>query len=118
MVQMLYNHACIGIWSVFKEPKVYFLPNRPNNYGRLCQIMWEAAATVDPIRWVHKGDYDEGVKNVMVGYVMPGDVDIKKMKIEAQHRRVRVRRYSRPGDRQEIHPGGQAMAARLGRMGV
>ena len=82
MVQMLYNHACIGMWSVFKEPKVYGLPNRPNNYGRLCEIMWEAAKTVDPIRWVHKGDYEEGVKNIMVGYVMPGDVDIKKMKLE------------------------------------
>jgi beta-mannosidase len=82
MVQMLYNHACVGIWSVFKEPKIYALPNKPNNYGRLCQIMWEAGATVDPIRWIHKGDYDEGVKNVMVGYVMPGDVDIKKMKLE------------------------------------
>ncbi|HXF61662.1 MAG TPA: glycoside hydrolase family 2 TIM barrel-domain containing protein [Caldilineaceae bacterium] len=82
MVEMLYNHACIGMWSVFKEPKVYGLPNRPNNYGRLCQIMYEAAKTADPIRWVHRGDYEEGVKNIMIGYVMPGDVDIKKMKME------------------------------------
>ena len=82
MVRMLYNHASIGMWSTFKEPKVYALAKKPNNYGRLCQIMYEAAKTVDPIRWVHKGDYEEGVKNVMVGYVMPGDVDIKKMKLE------------------------------------
>lgn len=82
MVEMLYNHASIGMWSVFKEPKVYGLPDMPNNYGRLCQIMWEAASTADPLRWVHKGDYEEGVKNIMIGYVMPGDVEIKKMKLE------------------------------------
>jgi beta-mannosidase len=82
MVEMLYNHACIGMWSVFKEPKVYGLPNKPNNFGRLCQIMYEAAKTADPIRWVHRGDYEEGVKNIMIGYVMPGDVEIKKMKME------------------------------------
>ena len=82
MVEMLYNHACIGMWSTFKEPKVYGLANRPNNYGRLCEIMYEAAKTADPIRWVHKGDYEEGVRNVMVGYVMPGDSEIKKLKLE------------------------------------
>jgi beta-mannosidase len=82
MVSMLYNHASMGMWSVFKEPKIYGLPDKPNNYGRLCQIMYEAAHTVDPIRWVHKGDYDEGVKNIMIGYVMPGTVEIKKMKLE------------------------------------
>lgn len=82
MVEMLYNHASIGMWSTFKEPKVYALPDKPNNYGRLCEIMWEAAATADPVRWIHKGDYEEGVKNIMVGYVMPGDVEIKKMKME------------------------------------
>jgi beta-mannosidase len=82
MVAMLFNHASIGMWSVFKEPKVYGLPDRPNNFGRLCQIMYESARTVDPVRWVHKGDYEEGVKNIMIGYVMPGDVEIKKMKME------------------------------------
>lgn len=82
MVEMLYNHACIGMWSVFKEPKIYGLIDKPNNFGRLCQIMYEAACTADPIRWVHRGDYEEGVKNIMIGYVMPGDIDIKKMKME------------------------------------
>jgi beta-mannosidase len=82
MVEMLYNHASIGMWSVFKEPKIYGLPDKPNNFGRLCQIMYEAACSVDPIRWVHRGDYEEGVKNIMIGYVMPGDIDIKKMKME------------------------------------
>ena len=82
MVEMLYNHASIGMWSVFKEPKIYALPNRPNNFGRLCQILYESAKSADPIRWVHRGDYEEGVKNIMIGYVMPGDVDIKKMKME------------------------------------
>lgn len=82
MVEMLYNHASVGMWSVFKEPKVYGLPSRPNNYGRLCQIMWEAARTVDPVRWVHKGDYEEGVQNLMIGCCRPGDTDLKRTKIE------------------------------------
>ena len=82
MVSMLYNHACIGMWSVFKEPKVYGLPNKPNNYGRLCQIMYEAARTVDPVRWVHKGDYEEGVQNLMIGCCRPGDTDLKRTHIE------------------------------------
>ena len=43
MVYQLYNHASIGMWSVFKEPKIYALPDKPNNYGRLCQIMYEMA---------------------------------------------------------------------------
>ena len=82
MVQMLYNHASIGMWSVFKEPKIYGLPDKPNNYGRLCQIMWEAARQVDPVRWVHKGDYEEGVQNLMIGCCRPGDTDLKRTKIE------------------------------------
>lgn len=78
MVEMLHNHASIGAWSVFKEPKVYALPNMPNNYGRLCQLMIEAAKTVDPIRWMHSGDYEEGVMNITVGQCYPWDWDIKK----------------------------------------
>jgi len=84
MVTMLYNHASLGMWSVFKEPKVYGLPDRPNNYGRLCQIMHEAACTVDPIRWVHTGDYEEGVQNLMIGGVRPGDTDLKRTVIQPQ----------------------------------
>ena len=41
MVRMLYNRPSIVIWSVFKEPKVYALEPKLNNYGRLCQIMYE-----------------------------------------------------------------------------
>ena len=67
MVSMLYNHASIVMWSVFKEPNVYQFEPRPNLYGRLCEIMYESARTVDPIRWVHKGDYGEGAQNVMTG---------------------------------------------------
>jgi len=84
MVELLYNHACMGMWSVFKEPKIYGLPNPPNNYGRLCQIMWEAARTVDPVRWVHKGDYDEGVQNLMIGSCQPGNIDMKRHTIKPQ----------------------------------
>ncbi len=84
MVEMLHNHACLGMWSVFKEPKIYGLPDKPNNYGRLCQILYETAHTVDPIRWVHTGDYEEGVQNLMIGGVRPGDTDMKRVKIEPQ----------------------------------
>jgi len=82
MVELLYNHACIGMWSVFKEPKVYGLSDPPNNYGRLCQIMWEAGASADPTRWVHKGDYEEGVQNLMIGCVRDGDTDVKQLNLE------------------------------------
>lgn len=81
MVEMLYNHASIGCWSVYKEPKIYALPNKPNNYGRLCQLMIEAAKTVDPIRWMHSGDYEEGVMNITVGQCYPYDWDIKKHEV-------------------------------------
>lgn len=82
MVEMLYNHASIGCWSVFKEPKIYALPDAPNNYGRLCQMMIEAGKTVDPIRWIHSGDYEEHVQNIMVGMCRPWDWDMKKAVIE------------------------------------
>ena len=77
MVTMLYNHPSIVIWSVFKEPKVYPFRPRPNLYGRLCQLMYEAARTVDPIRWVHTGDYEEGAQNVMTGVWGERDHDFR-----------------------------------------
>ena len=67
MVSLLYNYASVVIWSVFKEPLVYPFEPKPNLYGRLCEIMYEEARTIDPIRWVHKGDYGEGVQNVTTG---------------------------------------------------
>lgn len=67
MVRMLYNHPGIVIWSTFKEPLITFFQPRPNLYGRLCEVMRQAAEEVDPTRWVHKGDYGEGVQNVMTG---------------------------------------------------
>ena len=82
MVRMLHNHACLGMWSVFKEPQIYGLPNMPNNYGRLCEILYETGKTVDPIRWMHKGDYQEGVQNLMTGCCQPGDLDMKRIRIE------------------------------------
>ncbi len=82
MVRMLHNHACIGMWSVFKEPQIYALPDMPNNYGRLCQALYETGKTVDPIRWMHKGDYQEGVQNLMTGCCQPGDLDMKRIRIE------------------------------------
>jgi beta-mannosidase len=82
MVRMLHNHACIGMWSVFKEPQIYGLPDMPNNYGRLCQVLYETGKTVDPLRWMHKGDYQEGVQNLMTGCCQPGDLDMKRIRIE------------------------------------
>jgi beta-mannosidase len=82
MVRMLHNHACVGMWSVFKEPQIYALPDMPNNYGRLCQALYETGKTVDPIRWMHKGDYQEGVQNLMTGCCHPGNLDMKRIRIE------------------------------------
>jgi beta-mannosidase len=76
---MLCNHASIGMWSVFKEPEVYLLPDKPNNYHRLCPILKEALGTVDPVRWIHLGDYREGVYNLMIGYCWDGDTDLESV---------------------------------------
>jgi len=76
---MLTNHASIGMWSVFKEPEVYLLPDKPNNYHRLCPILKESLGTVDPVRWIHLGDYREGVYNLMIGYCWDGDTDLNQV---------------------------------------
>jgi beta-mannosidase len=76
---MLCNHACIGMWSVFKEPEVYLLPDKPNNYHRLCPILKETLGTVDPTRWIHLGDYREGVYNLMIGYCWDGDTHLDEV---------------------------------------
>jgi len=66
MVRELTNHASIGIWSTYKEPLVFPFSDRkaPNLYGRLCEVLKEAGRSVDPVHWMHKGDYREGVQNV------------------------------------------------------
>jgi beta-mannosidase len=76
---MLANHACIGMWSVFKEPEVYLLPDKPNNYHRLCPILKETLRAVDPLRWIHLGDYREGVLNLMIGYCWDGDTHLDEV---------------------------------------
>ena len=76
MGMMLTNHACMGMWSVFKEPEIYFLEDKPNNFHRLCKVLKETLKTVDPVRWVHLGDYREGVMNIMLGCCNDGDVDV------------------------------------------
>ena len=78
MGEMLYNHACLGMWSTFKEPEIYGFLEKPNNYWRLCEVLKETLGTVDPTRWIHKGDYREGVQNFMVGGCQPGDMNIKR----------------------------------------
>ncbi len=78
MGYMLTNHACMGMWSVYKEPEIYALPNMPNVYFRLCEVLKETLGSVDPIRWIHKGDYREGVQNIMIGSCQDGDKDILK----------------------------------------
>ena len=84
MVSLLYNRASIVIWSVFKEPNVYSLEPAPNNYGRLCQIMYETGSTIDPIRWIHKGDYEEGAQHLMTGITQPGEMDFRNIKLQPQ----------------------------------
>jgi beta-mannosidase len=79
---MLCNHACIGMWSVFKEPEIYGLPDEPNNVHRVCPILKEALGTVDPVRWIHIGDYREGVQNLMIGYCWDGDTDLSTVTLE------------------------------------
>ncbi len=66
MVRELTNHASIGMWSTYKEPLVFPFKDRkaPNLYGRLCEVLKEAGQSVDPVHWIHKGDYREGVQNV------------------------------------------------------
>lgn len=81
MGMMLTNHACMGMWSVYKEPEIYQLPDKPNNYFRLCQILKETLKSIDPVRWVHLGDYREGVMNIMLGCCNDGDVDVHYKKI-------------------------------------
>ncbi len=67
LVELLYNHPSLVMWSVFKEPNVYQFEPQPNLYGRLCEVMRDEATSADPMRWVHRGDYGEGVQNVMTG---------------------------------------------------
>jgi beta-mannosidase len=81
---MLFNHASIGMWSVFKEPEVYLLPDKPNNVHRLCAILKETLGTVDPTRWIHIGDYREGVLNLMIGYCWDGDTDLNQVDLPPQ----------------------------------
>lgn len=79
---MLHNHASLGMWSVFKEPEVYGFAERPNNYFRLCRILQETLASVDPVRWIHLGDYREGVQNFMPGLLKPADINVREIPLK------------------------------------
>jgi beta-mannosidase len=83
MGMMLANHACIGMWSVYKEPEIYTLPgDKPNTYFKLCRILQETLKTIDPTRWVHLGDYREGTQNLMTGNCQPLDVEADEWYLE------------------------------------
>ncbi|HIU77610.1 MAG TPA: hypothetical protein IAC62_17110 [Candidatus Pelethocola excrementipullorum] len=82
MGMMLTNHACMGMWSVYKEPEIYGLQDKPNVYFKLCEILKETLESIDPIRWIHKGDYREGVQNIMIGSCQDGDMDVHTEKIK------------------------------------
>jgi beta-mannosidase len=82
MGEMLTNHACMGMWSTFKEPEIYNFTERPNNFFRLCEVLKETLGTVDPTRWIHKGDYREGVQNIMIGCCQPGDLDLHQVNFQ------------------------------------
>ena len=82
MGEMLYNHACLGMWSTFKEPEIYWFTEKPNNFWRLCEALKESLGTIDPTRWIHKGDYREGVQNIMIGLCQPGDTNLNDVTIQ------------------------------------
>ena len=82
MGMMLTNHACMGMWSVYKEPEIYGLEDKPNVYFKLCDILKETLGSIDPIRWIHKGDYREGVQNIMIGSCQDGDMDVHTEEIK------------------------------------
>jgi beta-mannosidase len=82
MGEMIYNHACLGMWSTFKEPEIYWFQDKPNNFWRLCEALKESLGTVDPTRWIHKGDYREGVQNIMIGLCQPGDTNLNDVTIQ------------------------------------
>ena len=81
MGMMLTNHACMGMWSVYKEPEIYGLQDKPNVYFKLCDVLKETLGSIDPIRWIHKGDYREGVQNIMIGSCQDGDMDVHTAEI-------------------------------------
>lgn len=81
---MLNNHACLGMWSVFKEPEIYGLPDKPNNYHRLCEVLKETLGTIDPTRWIHQGDYREGAQNLMIGCCQDANTDLHRAVIKSQ----------------------------------
>jgi beta-mannosidase len=82
MGYMLTNHACMGMWSVYKEPEVFLLKDKPNVYFKLCDVLRETLGTIDPMRWIHKGDYREGVLNIMTGSCWDGETDWNKVEIQ------------------------------------
>jgi beta-mannosidase len=75
MVVLLYNHPSILMWSVFKEP---YVSAAGNHYGRLCDVMRDAGRQIDPLRWIHKGDYEEGVQNIMTGWGEKAPIDFRR----------------------------------------
>ncbi len=82
MGQMLTNHACLGMWSVYKEPEIYGLMDKPNTYFKLCQVLKDTLGQVDPVRWIHTGDYREDVQNIMIGSCQDGDMDVHTAEIK------------------------------------
>jgi beta-mannosidase len=88
MVELLYNHPSLVMWSVFKEPNVYQFEPRPNLYGRLCHVMRDEAQSADPLRWVHLGDYGEGAQNVMTGCWGDSHPDFRRVHSDTDAQKV------------------------------
>ncbi len=82
MGMMLTNHACMGMWSVYKEPEIYGLQDKPNTYFKLCHVLYDTLGQIDPVRWIHKGDYREEVQNIMIGSCQDGDLDVHTAEIK------------------------------------
>ena len=82
MGMMLTNHACMGMWSVYKEPEIYGLQDKPNTYFKLCHVLYDTLGQIDPVRWIHLGDYREEVQNIMIGSCQDGNLDVHTAEIK------------------------------------
>lgn len=109
MGMMLTNHACMGMWSVYKEPEIYELVERPNVYFKLCDILKETLGSIDPIRWIHKGDYREGVQNIMIGSCQDGDMDVHTAEIKPNIVEFGADSVPNPQGRELCDPGSSAV---------
>ncbi len=84
LVDMLHNRPSLAVWSTYKEPLVFPFDDPPNLVGRLCETLKRTAMAEDTSRWVHIGDYEEGVQNLMPGLCRDGMTDLQEVTLRPQ----------------------------------